>query len=271
MKKWKYYNHAAIPTTAPHEEVDLSPINNGSIWKMPGHPFFARWTSDFDCGTETNWWYIIKDHPIELEELSSHSRKHIRQGVRKTDIKIINSETYTEELYEVSSLAFSKYKNASNEISKEKFIEECSNKDNKIYWAGFEKESKRLIGYLVIRVNFEYIEIVTAKFDPNYLNTHISDALYYTVINYYLVDEKYKYVSSGQRNINHDTNTQDYKENTLGYRKAYCKLHIKYRFPFGIIIMCLYPFRRVLHKFSDRRLIHQILGILQMEEICSTQ
>ena len=32
MKKWKYYNHAAIPTTAPHEEVDLSPINNGSIW-----------------------------------------------------------------------------------------------------------------------------------------------------------------------------------------------------------------------------------------------
>lgn len=34
--EWKYYNHAVIPKTAPHEEPDLEPINNGTIWKMGG-------------------------------------------------------------------------------------------------------------------------------------------------------------------------------------------------------------------------------------------
>lgn len=33
---WKYYNHAAIPTTAPHEIPDISPITDGSIWKSGG-------------------------------------------------------------------------------------------------------------------------------------------------------------------------------------------------------------------------------------------
>lgn len=33
---WKYYNHAAIPTTAPHEEPNMIPINDGSIWKIGG-------------------------------------------------------------------------------------------------------------------------------------------------------------------------------------------------------------------------------------------
>ncbi len=33
---WYYYNHAAIPTTAPHENPDISPIKDGNIWKIGG-------------------------------------------------------------------------------------------------------------------------------------------------------------------------------------------------------------------------------------------
>ncbi len=36
IEGWKYYNHAAIPTAAPHEEVNLEPLNNGSIWQIGG-------------------------------------------------------------------------------------------------------------------------------------------------------------------------------------------------------------------------------------------
>ncbi len=63
---WKYYKHAMIPDCAPHEIVDTTPIEDGSIWSSLGEnykPFFARWTSDFDCNHETNWWYCIKDTP----------------------------------------------------------------------------------------------------------------------------------------------------------------------------------------------------------------
>jgi len=44
IQGWKYYNHAMIPTTAPHENVILEPLNNGSIWKCGKArvPLFAR-------------------------------------------------------------------------------------------------------------------------------------------------------------------------------------------------------------------------------------
>lgn len=36
VKGWKYYNHAAIPTTEPQEEVDMDAIENGHVWKIGG-------------------------------------------------------------------------------------------------------------------------------------------------------------------------------------------------------------------------------------------
>lgn len=69
---WQYYNHAAVPTTAPHEIPDVSSITDGNIWKMGGGtPLLARWTTDFDCGYETNWWYVIKDIPFNISELKA--------------------------------------------------------------------------------------------------------------------------------------------------------------------------------------------------------
>ena len=38
---WKYYNHAAIPTVAPHEPVNIQPVKNGTIWRMGGGYSFA--------------------------------------------------------------------------------------------------------------------------------------------------------------------------------------------------------------------------------------
>lgn len=31
--KWRYYNHALLPTTAPHEKIDESVIKQGILWK----------------------------------------------------------------------------------------------------------------------------------------------------------------------------------------------------------------------------------------------
>ena len=64
---WRYYNHALIPTCAPHEAADVS------LWAAHGGgtTFFARWTSDFDCGYETGWWYEVKDTPVDLRRQRS--------------------------------------------------------------------------------------------------------------------------------------------------------------------------------------------------------
>ncbi len=31
--EWEYYNHALVPTTAPHVEPDISWIRNKKVWK----------------------------------------------------------------------------------------------------------------------------------------------------------------------------------------------------------------------------------------------
>lgn len=36
IEGWKYYNHAAIPSTPPDEKVNILPINDGSIWRIGG-------------------------------------------------------------------------------------------------------------------------------------------------------------------------------------------------------------------------------------------
>ena len=70
---WKYYNHAAIPTCAPHEMPDLTPVKDGSIWHIEGkNPLLVRYTTDWDCGYDTGWWYLIKEAPFDITYKEQH-------------------------------------------------------------------------------------------------------------------------------------------------------------------------------------------------------
>ena len=53
---WRYYNHALLPTTPPHENAHVKDLESEEIWKDQGFgtPIFARWTEEFDCGRETH-------------------------------------------------------------------------------------------------------------------------------------------------------------------------------------------------------------------------
>lgn len=69
--------------TAPQEKVDVHPIKDKTIWKMDGNPYFARWTDNFDCGYETEWWYCIKDEPFDISKINSKKRYEIKQRQEK--------------------------------------------------------------------------------------------------------------------------------------------------------------------------------------------
>lgn len=76
IEGWKYYNHAAIPTTAPHEKPNMKPLEDGSIWKMAGgKPLFARYCTDWDCKEETEWWYVIKRYTVYFRRILKKCKK----------------------------------------------------------------------------------------------------------------------------------------------------------------------------------------------------
>lgn len=266
IKGWRYYNHAAIPTAAPHELPDVSPVEDKSIWKISGGtPLLARWTTEFDCGYETNWWYLIREAPFDIEAISSKERKSIRQALRKSYAKKIDAKNYGEELYECYLSAHEKYETADNLHTKETFKELTENEVD--CWAGFDVETDRLIGYMTVASYDSYAEIKAAKFDPNYFKQQVSDTLYMAVLSYYLGECNKNYVCSGSRNINHKTGTQEYKIRRFGYRKAYCRLHIEYNPKVKRIIKFLYVFRKPLLWLDKITFIHQINAVLLMENL----
>lgn len=269
MNGWTYYNHGAIPTCAPHEEADTTPIETGEIWKMQGSPLLARWTADFDCGHETNWWYMVRYAPFDMEQLSKSARKHIRQALKKCTVRRLTVAESLEELYRVYRAAFEKYENADNQTGREAFFQSCmdSMAAGCEYWGGFDGETGMLIGYMCVYPFEHHAELRTTKLDPAWLHLRVSDALYCTVLTHYLNEAGKRYVSSGSRNINHVTNTEEYKIHSFGYQRAFCRLCIAYNPRIRWAVKLLYPFRGLLIKLDGITKVHQVNAVLKMEEL----
>ena len=77
------------------------------------------------------------------------------------------------------------------------------------------------------------------------------------------------YIDDGSRTIRHETAFQDYLEKYFGFRKAYCKLHVKYRFPVNVIVRLFYPMRAIIGTRTG--IGSRVRAVLQMEEIVRGQ
>ena len=274
IEGWKYYNHAAIPTTAPHENPDLTPIEDKSIWKIDGKPILARWTTDFDCAYETNWWYIIKDNLFDISQLKAKRRYEINKGIRNFNILQIDPVKYSEELYEVQVAAFSAYPSKYRPtVDKKSFVESVHRWENYVVIGAFHIESDELCGYALLSLqSYRLVGLDVLKSNPDYEKEAVNAALVYGVLRHldsFLLNGGY--ICDGARSINHETAFQDYLEKYFGFRKAYCKLNITYNPKLKWIINLLYPIRKFLAKLDWIGKIHQLNSVFKMEEIVRKQ
>ena len=274
-KGWQYYNHAMIPTTAPHEEVDLSPVVSGEIWNYRNGkeiPLFVTRISEWDCGYKTDWWYVICEGTFSLDNLSSSSRRNIRKALRNCRVERIDPSQYIEDLWRVFNEAIERYENYAIEKTKDAFSDHCRrNAADEEYWAGFDNNTGLMIGYAVFIVHDNWVKFDKSRYSTPYLKLRVSDAINAKALDYYLNEMKKRYVSDGTRSILHKTNFQKYLMEHFGYRKAYCKLHIRYRYSMRILVNFLILFREYLRMFDGNAEIHRINGVLLMEEIVKKQ
>ncbi len=232
-----------------------------------GTPLLARWHSDWDCGYETNWWYIVCYTPFEFERLSRKSRKNIRKALENCKVKKVNPCDCVEDLWRVFQEATERYSNFAQTTTRDSFASMIAKApDYWDFWGGYDKENNRMIGYKICSVYEEWVDFTASKYSTEFLKLRVSDALNYTALDYYLNESGKKYVSNGTRSVVHETNVQDYYQEHFNFRKAFCKLHIKYRFPVSFIIRILYLFRGTLKKHNTGKL-HKIVSLLAMEEI----
>ena len=265
---WKYYNHALIPATEPHIECTPPKKNKRTFWKTGGGTaMLARWTTNWDCEYETNWWYVIKDTPFDISTLKSKRRYEINKGKKNFTVKRINPMDYQDEMVEVTKSAYSswpvKYRTTVDEIQ---FKQGLIAWKNNIVYGGFDNEDGQLCAYSYCTEYLEHLEFSVLRACPESEKKGINAAMVVTIVEDYN-DRLGKnfYINDGARSIRHETAFQDYLEKYFGFRKAYCKMHIKYRFPLGVMVRVLYPFRKYFK--SETNIGSQICAIFKMEEI----
>ena len=269
---WKYYNHAAIPTTAPHETPNMLPIENNNIWKMGERiPLLARWTTEFDCNRETNWWYVIKDTPFDINSLKAKRRYEINKGLKNFHVKTIDPANYAEDIYNVQIAAFSAYpKKYRPHVDRQEFLSSIKSWNCYVCIGAFHRESDKLCGYaLLLEKSDVYVAFTVLKTDPEYEKCGINAALVAGVLKHFdAFLAGGGYICDGERSINHETSFQDYLEKYFNFRKAYCKVHLLYNPRLRWLIHLIYPIRKLLAKMDKIGIIHSLNSLLKMDEIC---
>ncbi len=274
QNSWKLYKNAMLPSCKPHEEADISVFENKNLWKKPlwKKALFAKYTSDWDCDTENSWYWIIHDSPYDVSKLKSKYRYEMRKAQENFDVKIIEPLSYVDELYEVRVSALSSYPKAYRNIPEKEQFAKSVKTFKKPTFGAFCKENGKLCGYITIVERDEVIYYSGQDVIKEYEKKYVNYALILKMLEHY--SDKIKngyYIVDGERNINHITNHQELLEKKFGFRKAYCKLNIKYRPLMKLAINVLYPLRNTLKKFDSKKIIHMINGVLLLEEINKNQ
>ncbi len=265
MGNWKKYNGALIPDYPPHieSEVDLPFLKQEIKYNRA---FFARWVSEFDRKDKSDFWYIINDKFLEIEEYSVNTRSKIRRGLKELEVRKICKEEMLEHGYSVYSSAFNRYYTINKPMNNREFINHIEDLDGLWeFWGVFNKEDNLLIGYSQNKVIDNQCYYSTIKFHVDYLKKYSSYVLYYTMNSHYLKERNLSYVNEGTRSILHATNVQSFLIEKFKFRKAYCKVHIQYHPLVRIIVLMLFPFRSLIVK-SSNKLMHKIGVVLKQEE-----
>ena len=124
MTSWKYDNHRVSPKGAPHLECDTEYIDSGRVWKDYPNALLASYVTDFDCGKETDFWYVIIDKPFDLSELKAKRRYEITKGLRNFRIEVENNPLpKAEELYQTYLASLEGYASENVTVtSKDSFV-----------------------------------------------------------------------------------------------------------------------------------------------------
>lgn len=267
LKDWIEYNHCLISNRSPHLQP---PKEIPSYWYMiKKRILMARWSDDWNCGYETEWWYCIKSDQFDIDSLKAKRRYEINKGIRNFDVKIINPINYIQDIYNVFLSAYLEYPSIYRpNISIEQIRKDC------FYWSknniviGCFNDQKKIVGCSILTKHFDYMSFNVLRVDPRYQKLGINFAIVFFICRHFINDENVYYISDGERNIRHITAFQDFLIKYFQFKKIYCRLNIKYNPFVKILINILFPFRKcILKKNRHNKFIYNISCLLNQESI----
>lgn len=245
---FEIYRHAWRYALSPDCEPQLSDSQCKTLLKKGG--LLVRNTFDFDCEQKTEFWYVIKDSFGGMEELSSNERNKIRRSFQVFDFKLVDNEFLRKKAYPIIKSTFDDYHVADRTMNEDVFdayLDYCT-KNGFDYWGAFDRETHKLVGFCAVHVWEKSCEYGLIGFLPKYKREACYPyyGLFFRMTEYYFQEKGFQYVVDGARSITEHSNVQSFLMQNLKFRKAYCKLKIRYKWWLGIMVRMLLPFRKLI-------------------------
>jgi len=248
------------------DNLDLDAVKK---WVHKKGALGAIWSYDYDCGQEGPWYHYVCDTiDYDVDKIKKKVRYYVRRGLESCTVRPVECSWLADNGYDVYINAVSRYSGSvsSEPVDRESYRKEMrinSNKPNLEAIGVFV--NKKLAAYATLFACGERVQIYTSQFDPAYSKTYPMYALYYTIAHDYL-KKGYKEIDNGSRPLLHETNIGAFLLR-LGWRKAYCRLGIYFRRPFGFIIAIVRVFRGVCKFVLPKRKYARLESLLLARNI----
>lgn len=216
-----------------------------------GRAFYIRNVYDFDCEEATGFWYVVRDRAMEIDDYGSKKdRQQIRRSLKAYEFKRVDLEEMRRVGYRVFCENWQRFPEGNRPalISEEEFssyLEEQIARGIE-FWAGYSRESGEAAMWESVYVTGGMAVEEVEKLSCRYKQHYPTYGLNHVVANYYLQERGLRYVVAGARTATERSNVQHFLLSKMGFRKAYCRLRVRFRFPFNVAMCCLYPFRGLL-------------------------
>ena len=262
-RDYELYRHAWRYGLAPDKELQLADSQCKKLLRKGG--WMVRNTYDFDCEEKTDFWYLIKDSFGGMDEHSQNERKKLRHAFRSFDFKLIDIGLVRQKAFPIVKATFDDYRVSDRDMTEDvfhKYLDDCT-RSNYDFWGAFDKETLDLVGFCAVRVFENSCEYGLIGFAPRYKHnaTYPYYGYFYKMNEYYLKEKGFKYVADGARSVTEHSDIQPFLEKNFKFRKAYCKLNIRYKWWFGAIVKVLLPFRNVI----GNRNVKAVLNMHRMQ------
>ena len=258
---YKIYKHAWIFSGPVYSEKQITRKDAHLLLKNGG--WLVRNVYDFDNVGDipTDFWYVIKDNYGGMEELKAKTRNQVKRGLANYTIRRITTEELLSHGYDIYCAAAASYKVAFTAPSFSSFKNRIQNTNAIVELWGAYNAREEMVAFAVNEIIDNYCYYQIMKANPEDTKNYVYYALIFEMNRYYLQECHMQFVLDGARSITEHSNMQPFLESKFNFRKAYCHLKIYYTWWFGIIVKCLYPFRKIIKNNQ----IHAVLAMHGMQ------
>lgn len=255
----KIYKEVWVSEHAPHNASKLTDEECEALFKQGG--WAIREIYDFDSASETSFYAVIKDQFGGMEELSKKVRTKVRKALKTYEIRKATLDDLLRYGADIYYNAFAKYKGKCVPDSKEKLesrFRMVAENDDYDAWIMFRIEDKVPVGWSITHIYENMCEYETVKVDAAFLDsTYPSYGLFFTMNQHYLSERNLSYVHAGWRSVTQHSNIQSFLIDQFDFRKAYCKMNMRYKFPLNVAVSLLFPIRKILPNCKIKTMLLQ--------------